>query len=197
MSGACGRLHNMQHLTPNKEWPHPREARWKGIGHLACNVSIWVQITAAAASVSFQSLSSHQCSRCKACQATLRVSIGGYHALLAALLLAFCASPAFCRGRSLLQMQNMPAAGQFPLFGQPKLTADQVRMPAGTRSNEAPLQPVHDACVRALWTLGRVPGCKCACRLGTIASAAACQGGAAPPRGPPAAPLPDSPPLFR
>jgi hypothetical protein len=27
MSGACGRLHNMHHLTPNKEWPSPGSAK--------------------------------------------------------------------------------------------------------------------------------------------------------------------------
>ena len=115
----------------------------------------------------------------------MRVSIRGYHALLAALLLAFCASPAFCRGRSLSQMQNMPAAGQFPLFGQPKLTAEQVRTRHAGRHSWVPkrhcsLFKMH-ACA-ALLTLDRVPGCRCACRLATTPWAASRQGGAAPPR---------------
>lgn len=57
----------------------------------------------------------------------MRDSSGIYTVLLAALLLASCTSPACARGRSLFQMHDVHEAEMFPLFGNARLTAEQVR----------------------------------------------------------------------
>ena len=77
-------------------------------------------------------LSSHPCCcLCDAPHATMAGASGICTMLLAALLLASCASPACARGRSLLQMQNLQGAAT---FGKDRLTAKQVPLPHGMRA---------------------------------------------------------------